>query len=432
MRELRPRNDESKVTGFYNASKPKSLKRKADAGQMDDVKLQATVNTITGQEDTTARHILSETIAVEPALTPRKKAKYQHSLGSTPFPEHPHPTPEECKEVEQLLISVHGPSVRPQTMEINNSVSGCGEVPSVLDALMRTILSANTSNGNSARAFQGLIGRFGLEEEGSIKQEVLDESTKASKTGTGTVHWDAIRRAPRKELFEAIKSGGLADMKSKNMKAILDQVWQEGKERKKAARLSSQNDENLENDEQEDGELSLDYLHELDDEAAKAKLVSYKGVGVKTAACVLLFCLKRESFAVDTHIFRMAKFLNWVPQTATRDTTCFHLDSRIPSDMKYSLHNLLIRHGRMCKHCKGGPEPNTQRPSPKSVKASTLKNEDPDVKVKRTKKIWVGNGLMKEVVVEIDTDQEGGELEQDACILEPLVNRVRKARRTRE
>jgi 3-methyladenine DNA glycosylase/8-oxoguanine DNA glycosylase len=46
--------------------------------------------------------------------------------------------------------------------------------------------------------------------------------------------------------------------------------------------------------------LSLDDLHAASDEDAMRTLVSFDGVGPKTASCVLLFCLGRESFAVDT------------------------------------------------------------------------------------------------------------------------------------
>lgn len=40
-------------------------------------------------------------------------------------------------------------------------------------------------------------------------------------------------------------------------------------------------------------------------------------------------------------------------------------------------------------------------------------------------------GMMKEVLVEVDTDGEGGEQEQEKCVLENLVNRVRKERRAK-
>ena len=40
----------------------------------------------------------------------------------------------------------------------------------------------------------------------------------------------------------------------------------------------------------------------LDDEAIKAELTRFKGVGPKTAACVLMFCLQRPEFPVDVHV----------------------------------------------------------------------------------------------------------------------------------
>lgn len=40
----------------------------------------------------------------------------------------------------------------------------------------------------------------------------------------------------------------------------------------------------------------------LDDEAIKAELTRFKGVGPKTVACVLMFCLERPEFPVDVHV----------------------------------------------------------------------------------------------------------------------------------
>lgn len=48
---------------------------------------------------------------------------------------------------------------------------------------------------------------------------------------------------------------------------------------------------------------------ELDDEAIKAELTRFKGVGKKTVACVLMFCLRRCEFPVDTHVWRISKSL---------------------------------------------------------------------------------------------------------------------------
>ena len=78
-------------------------------------------------------------------------------FGRSPWPDHPHPTPEECAEVNRLLTLAHGPRPRPARLVVDSktpsrsrsvlaaslianhvytdSVPGCGEVPCVLDAV---------------------------------------------------------------------------------------------------------------------------------------------------------------------------------------------------------------------------------------------------------------------------------------------------------
>ncbi|KAL4818334.1 hypothetical protein BDW67DRAFT_174179 [Aspergillus spinulosporus] len=305
----------------------------------------------------------TDTLAGSPSEDSKKKTKkskkantYGLTPGITPFPDWARPTPEECEEVNRLLSSIHGEIVAPTTIpEPSLTVTGCGEVPSVLDALIRTLLSGATTGNNSALAFNGLVQKFGILHDG---------------IGKGSVNWDAVRRAPVKDVFEAIKSGGLADSKSKNIKAILDMVYKENQERRdilvKREHTNSDSDKFVQqlNDKPE-GEkqyeiacvdqnfLSLNYLHGLPTEEVMTELMKYPGIGPKTAACVLLFCLQRPCFAVDTHIFRICKWLNWVPSDRATEITAFsHLEVRIPDHLKYSLHQLLIRHGKSCPRCR--------------------------------------------------------------------------------
>ncbi|KAI9375831.1 hypothetical protein BJX61DRAFT_531295 [Aspergillus egyptiacus] len=291
-----------------------------------------------------------------PALEKKKGVKKANSYGLkpgvTPFPEWTRPTPEECEEVNRLLSSIHGEVVAPATIpEPSLTVTGCGEVPSVLDALIRTLLSGATTGKNSAMAFNGLVQKFGILDEG---------------IGKGSVNWDAVRRASVKDVFEAIKSGGLADIKSKNLKAILDMVYKENQERRDILVKGEHGDQfSAKLDSKSEGEkqyeiacadqnfLSLNHLHSLSTEEAMVELVKYPGIGPKTAACVLLFCLQRPCFAVDTHIFRICKWLNWVPPNKATEITAFsHLEVRIPDHLKYSLHQLFIRHGKSCPRCR--------------------------------------------------------------------------------
>lgn len=292
----------------------------------------------------------------EPKSTKKKgKGKannYGLTPGQTPYPDYPHPTREECHEVTRLLSKMHGEVKAPKEIPTPSlTTSGCGEVPSVLDALIRTRLSAATSGTNSSRAFQGLVKRFGIIEEG---------------VGKGSVNWDAVRVADTKEVFEAIKSGGLADVKSKDIKKILQMVHEENQARHDAltkdsadapagAENESADERKLEVARAEANVLSLDHLHSLSsNDEIMAHLLRYSGIGVKTASCVLLFCFQRPSFAVDTHVFRLTKWLGWVPsdKNVTRDSTYAHLDVRIPDDLKYALHQLLIRHGKGCPRCR--------------------------------------------------------------------------------
>ncbi|KNG50214.1 base excision dna repair protein [Stemphylium lycopersici] len=297
----------------------------------------------------------------------RSKAKnggYGLTPGQTPYPNYPHPTTEECEEVTRLLSKVHGKVEAPKTIPAPSlDVAGCGEVPSVLDALIRTRLSAATSNTNSSRAFAGLVAKFGVLEEG---------------IGKGSVDWNKVRQADQKEIFEAIKSGGLADVKSKDIKKILQMVWEENQARREELLSSSdrapgstnegEGEKHSEIEKADQNIVSLDHLHLLSNDDAFNALTKYPGIGPKTASCVLLFCLQRPSFAVDTHVFRLCKWLGWVPPPGdpaglapgakgtfagpTRNSTYAHCEVRIPDHLKYTLHYLLIKHGKTCPRCR--------------------------------------------------------------------------------
>lgn len=281
-----------------------------------------------------------------PAKGPAKKANpYGLTPGTSPYPDYPHPTPAECAEVHDLLTRAHGSVTAPTTIPTPSlSTSGCGEVPSVLDALIRTRLSAATNGANSSRAFRGLVQKFGiLERDGP---------------GKGSVDWDKVRTAPRADVFAAIQSGGLATVKSRDIQNILQMVWVENQARRDelvAGKDTAAGDEDAAQEvaKADASVLSLDHLHALPSDAAFAHLLTYPGIGPKTASCVLLFCLQRPSFAVDTHVFRLSVWLGWVPRDgrATRNSTYAHLDVRIPDDMKYALHYLFIRHGKTCGFC---------------------------------------------------------------------------------
>jgi endonuclease III len=182
------------------------------------------------------------------------KLRVLESLGASPFADFGHPTHEDCRAVNAALVKAHGKRVRPKEMNTNALGANCGEVPSVLDALVRTILSQNTNNKNSSTAKRSLDQTFGVG------------------------NYEAVREASLEEVVDALRCGGLANIKGARIKRILEEVYDKY------------------------GKLSLDHLHGVSDEEAKRELMGFDGVGPKTASCVLLFCLRRDSFAVDTHV----------------------------------------------------------------------------------------------------------------------------------
>lgn len=296
---------------------------------------------------------------VDRVKKPAKTTSYGLTPGRTPYPNWKAPSVEACRIVNDLLTQAHGEVIAPKTIpEPSLTVTGCGEVPSVLDALIRTLLSGATTGRNSARAFEGLVQRFGTLTEG---------------IGKGSVNWDAVRQAPLRDVFKAIERGGLADIKSKNLKALLDQVYEENQERKErhhaedsdTEKAGMSSDKTKEADEAKEYDiasandhfLNLQYVHKYSKNKALKALIRYPGIGPKTAACVLLFCLQRPCFAVDTHIFRICKWLGWVPEKANEVTAFSHLDFKIPDELKYSLHQLFIKHGKECPRCRAITSP---------------------------------------------------------------------------
>ncbi len=173
-----------------------------------------------------------------------------------------------------------------------------------LGGLVATILSQHTSDVNSARAYERLRSGF--------------------------PDWSAVRDAPEEAVADAIRVGGLAQIKAARIQRMLRAL----SERTQAP----------------DAALDLGYLEDLSLEAARAELLSLPGVGPKTAACVLLFSLGRPAFPVDTHVWRVSKRVGLIGPKVTADAAHTALEFQIPPEWRHTMHVDLIRHGRGICH----------------------------------------------------------------------------------
>lgn len=162
--------------------------------------------------------------------------------------------------------------------------------------LVLTILSQNTSDANSGRAFVRLLARF--------------------------PDWRAVMEAPLSELVDAIQPGGLAPTKAPRIQAALREVY---------ART---------------GGFDLGFLAGLPLDEARAWLRSLPGVGPKTAACVLLFSLGMPALPVDTHVHRVAIRLGLVPERTSAERAHEALERMVAPEDVYDFHVALIKHGR--------------------------------------------------------------------------------------
>lgn len=190
------------------------------------------------------------------------------------------------KRINSLLIKQFGVPKRQNPL------------PGPLDLLIATILSQNTNDNNSYKAFQNLKARY--------------------------KSWKELINETRSTIENLIRVAGLAKQKSEAIKNLINELAERGK-------------------------LNLDFLIDMNDNDAIEKLTGFKGIGVKTASCVLLFAMNRNVCPVDTHVHRVVNRIG-ITKEKTPDKTFHSLNKNFPAGIAHSFHTNLIRLGReVCK-----------------------------------------------------------------------------------
>jgi endonuclease-3 len=163
--------------------------------------------------------------------------------------------------------------------------------------LVLTILSQNTTDTNSFRAFTALRDRY--------------------------TSWDEVLAAPTDELEEVIRPGGLAPTKSKRIQHVLAEV-------KEATH----------------GSWDLGFLGTWPLDEARDWLIALPGIGRKTAAIILLFNFGRAAMPVDTHVHRVTTRLGMLPPRTPLTRAHDLLEEVLTPEEMYPFHVETIRHGR--------------------------------------------------------------------------------------
>lgn len=166
-----------------------------------------------------------------------------------------------------------------------------------VDMLVATILSQNTNDRSGHREYTNLRAAF--------------------------ERWEDVMNAPVGIIANAIKSPGTGQQKSLRVKKLLTAI------RTKY------------------GRVNLESLSSKANEEIIEELTAFEGVGLKSAASVLLFSFRREIFPVDTHIHRICNRLSLVQKTRIPEITFEKMKGIVPVGRAYSLHINLIRFGRL-------------------------------------------------------------------------------------
>jgi endonuclease-3 len=182
-----------------------------------------------------------------------------------------------------------------QILEDLYGIPQAGQIDPI-DLLVQTMLSQNTTDTNSFRAFRNLKTVYPGYEE--------------------------LLAASEEDIARLIKVGGLADMKARRIKEAILKIKSDA------------------------GAIDLSFLADLDVAEAKEYLIALPGVGPKTAAVVLLFAFSFPIMPVDTHVYRVSRRLGLVPEKASIKETQRILEGITPQCKYLSLHINLITHGR--------------------------------------------------------------------------------------
>jgi endonuclease-3 len=177
------------------------------------------------------------------------------------------------------------------------------------ETLIVTIISQNTASRNTAKAFENLSKRF----------KITPETLANAKTS---------------KIEECLKVAGLYRNKARAIKQVSRIIL-----------------------EKFSGSLKL--ILSLPLEEARKTFLQLPGVGPKTADVVLLFCSKKSTIPVDTHVERVAKRLGLAPENGDYEAVRKSLQTLYRQREYLAVHVLFISLGRryccarnpLCRDC---------------------------------------------------------------------------------
>jgi endonuclease III len=355
------------------------------------------------------RRIQKKVLAAERRQNPASNDR-NFTFGVSELSYHPAPRQVDIQSVARILEEER-PFLLAQVSQDNAARPMHAGQNFTFDAIVRVILSQASTNEGALDAQQCMIQAYPYMVNGV---KVI-----------GTIpNYHLMRVQSVQKLELALMRAGLYKIKAKAIKGCLDEIYSHNLSflgpKEVAYRFNVPNEPDF-----VPGLLSLDYLSAMfvreGKQAVFDYLVSLPLIGTKTASCIMAFRMGIPVFAVDTHVGGMAKLLGWVPQDATEEEMCSHLDFKIADDgKKLDLHQDFWRHRRTCAKCSGRSLPGSwayentvcllerfiTRPPPKRVignRSGRLQPRPRVVKKKVDEDALRAQGMIK-VTYQVDDD----------------------------
>ena len=134
--------------------------------------------------------------------------------------------------------------------------------------------------------------------------------------------FEDLRKASLEGLVDILKPAGLAKQKAQ---AILDA---------------------LSKIREDFGETSLRKLRSMDAASQLSYLLALPRVGLKTAYCLMLFCLDRPVIPIDANVRRICRRLGWIQNGSSQQKEYAVLEALVDQDLRKSFHVNCIAHAR--------------------------------------------------------------------------------------
>ncbi|KNA25804.1 hypothetical protein SOVF_003540 [Spinacia oleracea] len=139
-----------------------------------------------------------------------------------------------------------------------------------------------------------------------IRLYFLGKNTERSPDTQDSVDWEAVRKAPVKDIAKAIEQRGQHRIIAAKIQRTLNRLVDKH------------------------GTMDLEWLRQAPFEVAKAYLLSFYGLGMKSVECLRLLTLGHDAFPVDVNISRVAVRLGWIPLGTLPKDIPFHLLEKYP------------------------------------------------------------------------------------------------------